>query len=672
MATIGTHILGHQRRSWALVAVLVVGLSGAMLICPAPAVAQGGRLGNYRITAVPNPRSVPADGKTAARIRIEVRDTDGGPAPDGTKVVVSTDLGYVGESEFDRTKALTVEITSGFVMVFATSSTPGLATIKISVGASRSNNVYLEFRPEGQAAGPELRVVEIDGGWIGYLVDLNIIEARDCASVKFGGMSISNADIVQLDVGNMDLRAQPATITRDEQKLAGEGLFFQFYSKRGALQQFTDAGLQQVGFDLYNLEARSLDWDIPSNTFGLLPVAGETWLVADRITLFVGEKIVLHDADVYVGSDKVMSLPAYWVLSMPGYTGASHSQILGISSDGGLAIDLPFFYSVTDTRTGAVEVRRGAQSGSVIAREGWGLGLREEYRTQGAEGEIVLAGLPRSDWGMEWRDTREVFGGMLGDFSVGWPDHHSFFADANLFDYGSSYRSNIRAYYRRPNYGGTAYGLFADWLTSPRRLPTGSNNTYRLGLSLGTHYASEGDSGLIFDNELYSKVDLGAWRIAPETWLAFDVDDIYSWDTAGYSANSAQARLTLERGFGRNVTMFVDYFAEYGSGDAYRHGWHEGLGLDTWASFNRWDAYLRSNWDLTDDSILASLDLSYYLNNRWRLVLFGTHYDFDDTGYDDVELGVGWKILQGREIGLRWSHEEGRLSVELGNLTSSF
>ena len=75
---------------------------------------------------------------------------------------------------------------------------------------------------------------------------------------------------------------------------------------------------------------------------------------------------------------------------------------------------------------------------------------------------------------------------------------------------------------------------------------------------------------------------------------------------------------------------------------------------------------------MTDNSTLASLDLSYYIDNRWRLVLFGTHYDFGDTSYDDVELGVGWKVLQGREIGLRWSREEGRLSVELGNLTSAF
>jgi len=672
MVTIRVNISGHQRYTSALVAVLIAGLSLAMLFCAGPCGAQGGRLGNYQITAVPNPRSVAADGKTAARIRIEVRDIDGGPAPDGTKVVVSTDLGGVGESEFDRTRALTVETISGFAMVFATSDTPGLATIRISVGASRSNNVYLEFRPEGQEAGPELRVVQVEGAWVGYSVDLNIIEARDCASVQYGGMTVSEADIVQLNVDTMDLRAEPATVARDDQEICGQSLFFQVYSKRGALRQFTDAGIEEVGFDLYSLEERSVDWDLPHNAFDFLPAVGDTWMVADSITLFVGEKIVLRNADVYVGGDKVMSLPSPWVLAMPGYTGASHSQIVGISSDGGLAVDLPFFYRVTGTRTGAVELRRGAPSGSVIAREGWGLGLREEYHTQNAEGELMLAGLPRSDWGMEWRDTRQVFGGALGDFSVGWPDHHSIFADANIFDYDSSYRSNIRAYYHRPEYAATTYGLFADWLTSPRLLGTGSDDTYRLGLSLGGYHSSQQNGGLIFDNELYGKIDLNAWRLAPETWLAFDFDNIYSWDTADYSANSSQAQLTLERGFGRNVTMFVDYFAEYGSGDAYHQGWHEGLGLNGWASFDRWSAYLRGDWDLTDDSVLGSVDLSYYLNNRWRLVLMGTYYDFAETSYDDVELGVGWRVLQGREIGLRWSHEEGRLSVELGNLSSSF
>ena len=153
MALTRTDILRHQRRRSVLVAVVMVGLCGAILIPAGPCAAQGGRLGDYRITAVANPRSVPADGKSAARIRIDVTDSQGRPAPDDTDVVVTTDLGRLGESDFERSKAVTVKTSAGFAIVLATSDTPGLATVRIRVGASGSNNVYLEFRPEGEEAG---------------------------------------------------------------------------------------------------------------------------------------------------------------------------------------------------------------------------------------------------------------------------------------------------------------------------------------------------------------------------------------------------------------------------------------------------------------------------------------------------------------------------------------
>lgn len=662
----------HQRRFPALVAVVWIALCLVMAAFVIPCMAQGGRLGNYQITARVSPRSVPADGKSQAQIRIEVRDAAGHLAPDGTTVVVSTDLGEVGSSEFDRRAQIAMKTTSGFAIVFATSNTPGLAKINISVGISRSDNVYIEFRPEGEAATPAMRVVHIDGGWVGYALEQNVIEARDAASVEYGGMTVAGADIVQFDVNTMDLRAEPAVVSRDEKELRGESLFFQLYTKRGALRQFTDKGLQKLSFDLYSMDSRSLDSDLPQNAFDFLDVTAHTWLIADSITVFLDEKIVLRDAEIYVDGEKVISLPAYWVLALPGYRGASHSQILSLSSNGDLAVNFPFFYRVTDTATGAIEIQRGARSGSVIAHEGWGLGLREEYRGNNVEGEVVLSGLPRSDWGAEWHETRPVFGGMLGDFSIGWPDHHSLFADANIFSYRGSYRSNIWAYYRRPQDGENSYGITADWLTSPRRLRRGSNNTFRLGTSVGVRHEDWEESGLVFDNELYGKLDFGAWRLAPQTYLTFDVEDIYYWNTAAYGANSARSTLTLEKSFGPSFTTFLDYDVEYNSGDSYREGWGQGLDLTARATLDRWDMYLTGRWDLTDDYNYGALDLIYYLNDRWRLALLGTHYKLDDTKFDDIELGLGWKVWQQREIGLRWSQETGGVSLELGGLTSSF
>ncbi len=662
----------HQRRMSALVAMLMAVLGLASPISVSHCVAQGGRLGAFQITTTANPRSVPADGKSAARIHIDVRDTNGNPAPDSTSVLVTTTLGKLGESGFGERPVLTVKTTSGYAIVFATSNTPGSAVVEISVGTSHSEDVHIEFRREGEEAVRAMRVIKINGGWVGYSVELNIIEARDGASVQFGGMTVSGADILQVDVNRMDLRAQPATVTRADKQMRGESLFFQLYTKRGALWQFTDAGQKKVSFDLCSMESRPVDSDLPADAFDFLDADSPTWLVARSITLFMDEKIVLRHARVYVDGQSAMRLSPYWILALPGYSGASNSQMVGLSSSGGLSVNLPLFYRVTDNTTGAIEIQRGAQSGSVVAREGWSLGLREEYRGNEVAGELVLSGLPRSDWGARWHDTRRVFGGALGDFSVSSPDHHSLFVDANVFNYQGSYRNNVRSYYRRPRGSASTYGLSSDWLTSPRRMRTGVDDTFRLGTSVGVRHDSFVKSGMIFDNELYANLDFGAWRLGPQTWLAWDIDNIYSWDTADYSANSARSGLTLEKSFGNNVTTFVDYIAEYGTGDAYRKGWWQGLDLTTWAGMGRWDVYLRGSWDLTDDSTWGSLDIVNYLSDRWRLLFLGTHYKFGDTKYDDIQLGLGWKFWQELEIGLRWSREEDQLGVEFGGVTSTF
>ncbi len=665
-------IVRHQRRLSALVVTLVGVVCLATAVALSPCAAQGGRLGDYQITAVASPPSVPADGKSAARIRIGVYDTNGRAAPDGTSVVVSTNLGRLSETGFGGGRALTVKTASGFASVFASSNTPGSATIRVEVGASLGI-ARVRFRAEGEEAAPAARAIHISGGWVGYAVEMNVIEARDAARVVYGELEVSGADLLQLDANKMELRAEPAVVTRADKELLGERLVFQFYSKRGALQRFTDEGsIEKVSFDADSMETCELDANLPGNMFDFLDVDAHTWLIADAITVFVGEKIVFRNAEIYVDGRKVMNLAPYWILAMPGYTGASHSHIVGVNSDGGLAVNFPFFYRVTDKATGALEIQRAAQSGSVIAREGWSLGLREEYRGNEIEGQLALAGLPRSDWGVEWRDTRAVFGGVRGDFSVGWPDHHSLFADANLFDFRGSYRYNLRGYYRRPRDSDSRYGLTSDWLTSPRRLPTGRDDSYRLGISLGTRHDSWEKSGLVFDNELYGRFDFGAWRLGPQTWLAFDIDNRYSWNTAQYSANSARAGLTLEKKFGDGVTTFLDYSAEYGTGDAYRDGWWQVLDMNTWADLGRWHAYFMGSWDLTDDGILAYLDLIYYLNDSWRVVALGTHYQYEDTSFDDIELGVGWRVWQDREIGLRWSRDTGRVALELADLTSPF
>ncbi len=662
-------IIGFRNRLMLYIAtgaLLLVAVGGAPH-CQA----QGARFGRLRIYPTVNPRRVPADGQTGARIRVEVRDEQGHHVPEGTAVVMHTDLGLLSTGKTDKRPTLTVRTAGGFAIAFATSNTPGTATVRITAQDSR-NFAYIEFLPKGEVAGPEARVIDIQGGWVAYSLERNLVEARDNAEAHYGGMTVTGGDILQLDIGSMILKAEPTVINRGDQHLAGEDLYFDLRRKRGALRQFTDAGVERVLFDIYNLSPRELDWELPPGAFRFDDVYSRSWLVADRISVFMDEKIVLRHATVYIDGQKAMSLPPYWIIGMAGYRGASNTQVLGITSDGGLAVNFPFFYRVTDQATGAVEIQRGASAGSVIARPGWSLGLREEYRTGNVEGSIVASGLPRGDWGLQWRDSRPVFGGCWGDFSVGWPDHRNVFADTNVYNWRDSYSFNLRSYYNALRTMPDTYGMEAEWLTSSRPLSSDGRDTFRLGSSLGLHHNPAEKSGLIFDNEVYAELDFSSWRLGSQTWLTPTVSNAYYWDTADFSANSARGSLGLRKYFGDSVDLYVDYSAEYASGDAYHHGWRQVLSSYLRASGSKWQAYVSSSWDLTESDTYAELEFDYYLNDRWRLGLIGTYYQFDVDKFDDAELITAWSVWQNREIGLRYSQDSGKLSIELGGLGGTF
>lgn len=648
--------------------VLFLVVTGSVDHCQA----QGARFGRVGIIyVVVTPQRVPADGQTRARIRVEVRDAQGHHPPDGTAVIMHTDLGLLSEGKTQKSVYLTVRTSGGFARAFATSDTPGTAIVTINVQDSR-NFGRVEFLPKGEVAAPEARVIDIRGGWVGYSLDLNMVEARDEATVRYGGMTIEADDILQLDIEQMILKTEPTVVKRGSQELAGEDLYFDVRRKRGALHRFGDEGLERVFFDIYNLTPREFDWELPHDAFRFNDSYAQIWLVADSISVFIGEKIVLRHATVYIDGEKAMSLLPYWIIAMPGYTGASNTQILGLSSDGGLAVNFPLFYRVTEQATGAVEIQKGARAGSVIAAQGWSLGLREEYRSGDVEGSVVVGGLPRSNWGVEWSDRRRVFGDAFGDFRIGWPDHRNVFADANIYDYRDGYSFNVRGYYDALRTAPDSYGVEADWLTSSRPLSTDRRDTFRLGTSLGLRHRAGEKAGLTFSNELYGGLDFHSWRLGRQAWLTPAVSNVYYWDTADYSSNNARGSLRLRKYFGDSVDLYLDYSTEYASGDAYHQGWRQVLSTDVRAYANKWATYLNASWDLTDDSTYGYLAFDYYLSDRWRLGLLGTYYKFEEAEFDDIELEAGWRIWQDREIGLRYSQDTSKFSLELTGLRGAF
>ncbi len=653
--------LPSLQRAVALVLTVAIGVLGAS----SAATAQGVRTGSVRIILRATPTTIPADGKSMSRVRIEVRDRSDQPVADGTPVLCTVDNGLLGTSDADKRESLTVTTAGGYATVYCSSETAGAATITVRSQDSRTE-VVLQFLPPGEAAQPSARVISIRGGNVGYCLDLGLVRARDGARAQAGNLVFNATEGLELRIADQTLRGWGVSVVRKGETLQGEDFFFDLARGRGVLRRFGDDGVERVPFNAYTLKAASAGGELPDDAFRHDEREGETWLVCDSLLYFPGQKVVVKHAALYVGGQRMFRFPPYWVLGMPGYAGSSNTQSIGASSSGGLAVNLPLFYRVTDTWAGAVRVQRGATGSSVAARDGWSLGIAEEYDTGEAKGSFEASGLLSQDWGVEWRDERSILGGDQGFFTVGWPDHRSLFADASVYHYSTAYRLNLRGQLDSPDGEGDSYRVSADWLTEPR--PLSSRAAYRLGVSLGTRslYAEQND--WTFENELYAALDLRPYQLGDRTRVTPSLTNVYSWDTGDYGSNSARAQLHLAQEFGPSTRLNLNYYLAYRNGDTTQRGADHSLGLDfSFLPAARWNAALNGTWDMTVGNTYGLLSVDFRVRPKWRLGMMATHYDFDETSYNDLEFGLSRSVGE-REIGLRYSLENHRLYVEFGGL----
>lgn len=653
----------------ALVMVLVMGIT-------LPGHTQGAHFSNVWIEVTPTPRWVPADGQTRARVRVDLREATGAPLPDGVVVVVHIDLGRLSTTGAYWDTTLQLESRSGFVSFWAVSDTPGTARLTITVQGSRPRRSTLDFLPPGETGLVETRIVRIGGGWTGYAVDFNLVEAREEAWAHFGRLRLEGVDLLQLEVDRMILRAGgvPVTLTNGERELQGRDFYLELHAKRGLLRRFGEEGIEYVTFDLYTLEPREMDWEIPDRPFMRERRSSATLIKAREISVFSDEKIVFRHGALYTEQDKVMSLWPTWILALPGYTGASNTQVLGLSSSGGVAVKLPYFLSVGKVSTNAVQIEKGTQASSVVARDDWSLGLAHEYRVGSVSGAVEVRGLPHDDWGMEWRDSRSLRRGSRVDLDLGWPDHRSLFFAGNLYDYRQSHSFSLRTFYQKPRLIPESYGASAEWLTDPRPVSSGKHMYYRLGTSLGVEKGGLMDSPHPqFVNELYGSLDWRPWRLGERTSLRPSFTNVFTWDTSPYQANSLRSELRLDHSFGQPLDLTLRYSAQHLSGDATQTGWQQMLSTNLSAYHGaKWRLYSSANLDLDNGDWYSYLQWDYDLSRRWRLGLLGTWYQYAGTSYNDQEIYLGRRIFQNREIGVLWSRQTSRFSLELIGLTSAF
>lgn len=635
-----------------------------------PLHAQTVRFGQSRIVVDTNPSRVVADGQTFSRIRVEVRGRDDRPVPDGTPIQIATDLGDLTNDLATRKPAMTVMTEGGYAQVLLTSEEPGTATVRAQYGDSY-NQALVEFVPLGEVGERDSTVVHVTGQYVGYCSDLNLIEART-AELRYRGL-VLEADQLQVNPQTLIAKAYVAKLRRRQAEVECEDVYLDLTSMKGVYRRFGDLGPERVNFNAFTLKALDEEPELPEDAFRFDDREGRIWMAARSAAIFPGQKIVLRNASLYVDRHKIMTYPPYWVIAFEGYQGSSNTQFLEFSSYGGLAVDFPIFFSVTDTSTGAIKIQKGAANGSVMARSAWTLAFEQTYEQPGQEarGVFLIDGLPSSTWGVHFRDSRKIMGGADSDLSIAWPDHKSLFTDYSVYQYGRAGHLGVRTHADRAGETGEwSYGLNADFLSTS--IPWGGDTQFRWGTGLQAGRDPWVDEGFVFEHRVSTYLDFDGWRPSMSTSLVPSLSNVFAWDTENRHSNVARAQVTLNQRVSRGVNLNLRYSLEHRSGESRysaftaQNGINQQLNLNLSAyASRRWDAFLNSSYGITDDSLYAFGAFSYRPWTKWRLGVVGSYYKFSDVAFDDVEVSFNRQIGN-REVGLRWSKADNRVSLQVG------
>ena len=628
--------------------------------------AQGVRSGQeYRVVLTAAPTHLPADGQSIARVTAQVRTWDGQDAPDGTEVYFTTDLGDLSTTGVvGRRETVAAVVSGGFSTVELSSDEAGTATVRADCRGS-SDAVMVDFG----GGGAESPVLRIEGGWVGYAQQDDFIEARTKASLTYRGLEV-HAEVIQLSVQDLIVRADAVVLRRGDKQLEGEDAYLELGSMRGVLRRFGDEGVERVAFSATSLEPREEEAEVPEGAFRLIEAEPTIWQVCRRAALYPREKLVLQNASLYVNNQRILRYPPFWVVGFAGYTGSSNTSFVSVNTNGGLSVDFPFFFSVTDGTSDAVRVQHGARYSAGEARRGWSLGLEHSYQSRGsdAEGSLLFDGLPRSDWGVSFTHSQRVFGTGRASVSVLWPDHENLMMDVSAYQSSRVGSLSVRASVDRlQSVPGWGYATGADFLTRP--VPLGrSGAALRFGSGVTYGATSLAATGATLTHHTSAYLSAPAWplgglRITPS------LAETFSWNTNQETINSVRGELALRQPLGRTGSLGLRYTAEYASGWSsvlFDEGFHQQLSMNfSAAAGDRFDTYLNATYDLTDSNVYAYGHLGFRPWHKIRLGAVGTYYDYGDFAFDDLELSVTRQVGD-RELGVAWTKSNQRLSLVFG------
>lgn len=626
-----------------------------LLITGSLVLVQAGAASAFVLAARADPERVQAGERATSVISVEVLDESGQPAPDRTEVRFMATLGTITPTAYSS---------RGMARAVLSCASTGTCEVSVLVGGDRTV-VTVEFTSDAGTGQGASRSIRMEGGWVAYSVDRQVLAASDGARFRYRRLLVT-AQNMQFEVSSGTLRAQQAVaIGNGRNTINGERLCYWLNQARGVLLA-TEDRVERLFFQGEGLNVYSRQGEVSADTFQPPEVSGtRTWIVADEVLVIPNERIQFSHASIYVNDRHLVSLP-YYIANFTS-TGGLVNQIFNLSSDGGLNLDLPAYYAASEKRIGSAHVRHTSRNGYYYGSgTGWTLGLEEQYRIGNKmRGVLTLDDLTSSTRGFRLQHNQELASNSRADLYL------------NYYRYSPDYPGSLsgQLFYYRPvkevelntMLHATKYGENKDWAVETNARYSGkplgkSEVTYSVGANLGYGNQLAGYwAGFyqkpknILSYGLQGSLYFPTVEMGPRTGFTSSISGDTRMYTGGASSRSSgDLRLGVRHALGQAGALNLNYTYSLQSGGGYYYYGEGNQRLDASLYASRSDTWYLSafgSYTLGNSGMFGSMLASYRLPFRssgglpkWRLEARSTYSKFAGWSTSDLRLALGRDI----------------------------
>ncbi|RYG86857.1 hypothetical protein EON77_03115, partial [bacterium] len=635
-----------------------------------------------------------ADGRSQISINVEVRDTGGRLVPDGTRVVLSTTLGYFREN--------IVTTSGGFARAQMTASgAAGIAKITASVLGDASSPTTLEFEfvaDRKLLASAEETVDVYAGESLEYTYDTRVLDAKGAgqkARFRYRDLTIE-ADEFQYALQTGEVRAHNAKVKLGKSNATFTDFYIRLANRKGIgtgviktrrpdvllpngpsgfrfMQERTKtrAILLSDGVRGFVLQTETLNdgFEVPplEERFGIVeitpaelrpgsnPTGSRTFefedlteslssITAKRATIFPRKLINFARADLRVAGQKVLSAPLYQLPLTATQSPIITEQIVNLN-DNQIAVNYPYYLSLAPGSSSLLRFRMGQSYGRSTAVN---RGAYLDYELNWNKGDdqiggLHMTGLARNDWSLGARQFLRIDPRTTANAQVELPAGRSLFGSANASRAFDGYQATLSTSLNQSLRGPRLSTRDASFIVERDPIPVpGVPVNLFLGLT-ATDSTIENSFQARHQSTVGTRLraQSNAIRLDQSSTLTTSLTvNRFLGDTTGYNT-TVYATTTLGRQLGSGANLVATYdLAVDGFNDALL-GRHR---LSMQGNYNRGAAnfsiFAARSLDLDRQSLYA--DGSYRLSRQWRVGYSYTLDQYLGSSFRDYNVFLGF------------------------------